>query len=53
MKMSKVTIIIGTRPEIIKMYPAIRECAVRNIDYFIIHSNQHYYENMDAIFLGA
>lgn len=46
----KVGIIVGTRPEIIKMAPVIRECQNRNISYFIIHSNQHYSEEMDSIF---
>lgn len=46
----KIAIILGTRPEIIKMSPIIRECINQNIDHFIIHSNQHYSENMDAIF---
>lgn len=49
-KMEKIGIILGTRPEIIKLSPIIRECHKRKIDYFIIHSNQHYSENMDAIF---
>jgi len=46
----KIGIIVGTRPEIIKMAPVIRECAKRNIPYFIIHSNQHYSQEMDSIF---
>ena len=46
----KIGIIVGTRPEIIKMAPVIRECINRNIPYFIIHSNQHYSEEMDSIF---
>ncbi len=46
----KIGIIVGTRPEIIKMAPVIRECQNRGISYFIIHSNQHYSEEMDAIF---
>ena len=46
----KIALILGTRPEIIKMSPIIRECVSRNIDHFIIHTNQHYSENMDAIF---
>lgn len=46
----KISIILGTRPEIIKMSSVIRECEKRNLDYFIIHSNQHYSENMDKIF---
>jgi len=46
----KIGIIVGTRPEIIKMAPVIRECKKRAIPYFIIHSNQHYSEEMDSIF---
>ncbi len=46
----KVGIIVGTRPEIIKMAPVIRECEDREIPYFIIHSNQHYSKEMDSIF---
>jgi len=46
----KIGIIVGTRPEIIKMAPVIRECQNRNISYFIIHSNQHYSVEMDSIF---
>lgn len=46
----KVGIIIGTRPEVIKMAPVIRGCQERNIPFFIIHSNQHYSADMDAIF---
>lgn len=49
--MIKIAIIIGTRPEIIKVSSIIRECIARKIEYFIIHSNQHYSENMDAVFL--
>lgn len=46
----KVGIVVGTRPEIIKMAPVIRQCQERDIPYFIIHSNQHYSEEMDSIF---
>lgn len=46
----KIGIVVGTRPEIIKMAPVIRECKNRGIPYFIIHSNQHYSEEMDSIF---
>ena len=46
----KIGIIVGTRPEIIKMAPVIRECQKRGIPYFIIHSNQHYSEEMDSVF---
>ncbi len=43
-------IILGTRPEIIKMSPVIRECERRGMDYFILHTGQHYSYNMDRVF---
>lgn len=46
----KISIILGTRPEIIKLSPIIRECQKQQLDFFIIHTNQHYSENMDAVF---
>lgn len=46
----KIAIIIGTRPEIIKMSPIIRECRRRRLNYFILHTNQHYSINLDKIF---
>jgi UDP-N-acetylglucosamine 2-epimerase (non-hydrolysing) len=46
----KVGIVLGTRPEIIKMAPVIRLLDDRRSEYFIIHSNQHYSYNMDAVF---
>jgi UDP-N-acetylglucosamine 2-epimerase (non-hydrolysing) len=45
-----IAIVLGTRPEIIKMSPIIRECEARNLDYFILHSGQHYSYLMDAVF---
>ncbi|MCL7476143.1 MAG: UDP-N-acetylglucosamine 2-epimerase (non-hydrolyzing) [Methanosarcinales archaeon] len=46
----KIVIILGTRPEIIKLSPLIRECEKRGTDYFILHTGQHYSRNMDRIF---
>ncbi|XRO77568.1 non-hydrolyzing UDP-N-acetylglucosamine 2-epimerase [Methanocaldococcus sp. 10A] len=46
----KLSIILGTRPEIIKLSPIIRALEKTNIDWHIIHTNQHYSENMDKIF---
>ncbi len=43
-------IILGTRPEIIKMSPVIRECERRSLDYFILHTGQHYSYEMDRLF---
>lgn len=49
-KKIKICIILGTRPEIIKMSPVIRECQKRKINFFVIHTGQHYSYNMDKIF---
>ncbi len=46
----KVAIVLGTRPEIIKMAPIIRLLQKKNMDFFIAHSNQHYSKNLDEIF---
>ena len=45
----KITLVVGTRPEIIKMSPVIKECQARNLSFFLIHSNQHYTPALDAI----
>jgi UDP-N-acetylglucosamine 2-epimerase (non-hydrolysing) len=45
-----IAIIVGTRPEIIKMCPIIRECERRKADYYILHTGQHYSYAMDRIF---
>lgn len=42
--------ILWTRPEIIKLYSCIKYCESNKLDYFIIHSNQHYSTNMDKVF---
>lgn len=46
----KVAIVLGTRPEIIKMAPIIDELRQKKIKYFIIHSGQHYSYNLDKVF---
>ena len=46
----KVCIILGTRPEIIKMSPIIRQCIKLNLDYFILHTGQHYSYELDQSF---
>jgi UDP-N-acetylglucosamine 2-epimerase (non-hydrolysing) len=45
-----ISIILGTRPEIIKMSPVIRECQRQGMEYFILHTGQHYSYNMDKVF---
>lgn len=46
----KITIILGTRPEVIKMSPIIRECKEQGINFYILHTGQHYSYDMDRIF---
>ncbi|MGH9910467.1 MAG: non-hydrolyzing UDP-N-acetylglucosamine 2-epimerase [Nitrososphaerales archaeon] len=46
----RLAIVLGTRPEIIKMSPIIKECESRGLEYFIVHSGQHYSYNLDRIF---
>lgn len=46
----KIAVVLGTRPEIIKMSPIIRECERLGLDYFILHTGQHYSYNMDRVF---
>ncbi|HPS23940.1 MAG TPA: UDP-N-acetylglucosamine 2-epimerase, partial [Methanoregulaceae archaeon] len=43
-------IILGTRPEIIKMSPIIRSCQKKGVDFFILHTGQHYSYEMDRVF---
>ena len=46
----KIGIILGCRPEIIKLAPVIKECEKRKLDYFVIHTGQHYSYNLDKVF---
>jgi UDP-N-acetylglucosamine 2-epimerase (non-hydrolysing) len=46
----KIALVLGTRPEIIKMSPLIRECILRKLNFFIVHSGQHYSYRLDKIF---
>ena len=46
----KICITLGTRPEIVKMSPVIRACEQEGLDYFILHTGQHYSYNMDKVF---
>ena len=44
----KIAIVLGTRPEIIKMSPIVRACVRRGIDFFILHTGQHYTPELDT-----
>jgi UDP-N-acetylglucosamine 2-epimerase (non-hydrolysing) len=42
--------VLGTRPEIIKLAPLIRECQARNQPFILIHTGQHYSDSLDSVF---
>jgi UDP-N-acetylglucosamine 2-epimerase (non-hydrolysing) len=46
----KIAFVFGTRPEIIKIYSTIIECIKQDIEFILIHTNQHYDDKMDKIF---
>ena len=49
--MGKICVIIGTRPEIIKMSPVARACERQEgSDWFVLHTGQHYSYGMDRVF---
>ncbi len=47
-KKHPIALLVGTRPELIKMAPVIRELRNQAVPYILIHSNQHYSKEMDA-----
>jgi len=49
--MNKITIVLGTRPEIIKMAPIIRELKHLGKTFTIILSGQHYDYNLSEVFI--
>ena len=44
-------IVVGTRPEIIKMASVVDACKKLKLAHFIVHTEQHYDNNMSSIFL--
>ncbi len=46
----RLSIVLGTRPEIVKMSPVIRACEDMAISFSILHTGQHYSYNMDRVF---
>ena len=45
-----VAVVLGTRPEIIKFSPVVRELARAGLDFYVLHTGQHYSYNMDRVF---
>jgi UDP-N-acetylglucosamine 2-epimerase (non-hydrolysing) len=46
----RTAVVVGTRPEIIKMAPIIRALRASRADFFVLHTGQHYSYNMDRVF---
>ena len=46
----KLAIVVGTRPEIIKLAPVIRACQARGASFVVIHTGQHYSFELDGVF---
>ena len=46
-----VVVVVGTRPEIIKMSPIVKELEKRGTDFVFIHTGQHYDYEMSRIFI--
>jgi UDP-N-acetylglucosamine 2-epimerase (non-hydrolysing) len=47
---SHIMLVLGTRPETIKLAPVIRELGRRNHPYTVVHTGQHYSESLDSVF---
>ena len=48
--MVKIAFVLGTRPEIIKLYSSIKYCEDNGIDHFVVNTDQHYDKNMRDVF---
>ncbi|MCK4234405.1 UDP-N-acetylglucosamine 2-epimerase (non-hydrolyzing) [candidate division WOR-3 bacterium] len=48
----KICVVLGTRPEIIKLSPIFSELKRKKIRYNLIHTGQHYSLKMDKIFFA-
>ena len=48
--MTKIAFVLGTRPEIIKLYSSIKYCEDNSIDHIVINTDQHYDKNMRDVF---
>jgi len=47
---TRIAIVLGTRPEIIKLAPIIKLCDSEEISYTLIHTGQHYSDKLDGVF---
>lgn len=47
---SHLAIVLGTRPEMIKLSPVLRACDRRDVSYTLVHTGQHYSDELDSVF---
>jgi len=43
-------VVLGTRPEIVKMSPIVRELQRTGDEFDLVHTGQHYSYDMDKVF---
>lgn len=48
----KIAVLIGARPQFIKAAPLCHELQSRNLEFELIHSGQHYDENLSDVFFA-
>jgi UDP-N-acetylglucosamine 2-epimerase (non-hydrolysing) len=46
----KISVVLGTRPEIIKMAPLLKILEAKRADFFTLHTGQHYSYQLDTVF---
>jgi UDP-N-acetylglucosamine 2-epimerase (non-hydrolysing) len=46
----KLAVVVGTRPEIVKMAPIIRSAQAHDVPLVVLHTGQHYSFEMDGVF---
>ncbi len=46
----RIAVVVGTRPEIVKMAPVIRAARDRGVPCRVLHTGQHYSFSMDGVF---
>jgi len=46
-----IAVVVGTRPEIIKMAPVVKELEKRGVEFVFIHSGQHHEYEMSQVFM--
>jgi len=48
----RVALVVGTRPQIIKSAPIIKEAARRGVELDVVHTGQHYDYEMSRVFFN-